>query len=84
MTVPDAAPMTCREFVLLFLADWLGDELPPLRAHACDRHAQTCRDCAEYVRSYREVTRRLSCERLRVRARPVPEELVQAILARAG
>ena len=76
--------MSCREFITLFLPDWLVFALPRRRAHECDLHVLSCRDCAAYARSYRLVTARLQRERLQCNDMPLPEQLVQAILQRAG
>jgi anti-sigma factor RsiW len=77
--------MTCREFIEIFLDDWLDGGLPARRADACDRHAQTCSDCAEYVRRHRQLLKALVVERLAGGAcKDLPPELVRQILGAAG
>jgi anti-sigma factor RsiW len=77
--------MTCREFIEVFLDAWLASELPPRRADACDHHAQTCGDCAAFVRSHRQLLGALRLERLAAsECKALPEDLVRSILATAG
>jgi anti-sigma factor RsiW len=74
--------MTCRE-LNDFVLDYLSSELPvPLR-QAFDRHLDACVNCRMYLATY-EAT--IEVQRLAFRAdpapeAPLPEDLVQAILA---
>lgn len=45
--------MSCREFVELFLIEWLEGDLPVRRTHECQRHLEACEHCSRYVASYR-------------------------------
>ena len=75
--------MTCKD-IAEFLADYLDRSLPWRQRTAFRIHLWLCRDCRRYLDSYRK-TRGLigslkedsgfQCDE------PVPEELVQAILA---
>jgi anti-sigma factor RsiW len=72
--------VSCREFLLLFLDDWLAGELPPRRWRECDRHVERCRACAEYVASYRETVRLVRKSGDGEEPAELSEELVQAIV----
>ena len=71
--------MTCRELID-FLADYLGNELPPDTRSAFEEHLAACPDCVEYLRTYRDTIRlgRAACED--EVAGEAPEELVRAVL----
>ncbi|HEX6813596.1 MAG TPA: hypothetical protein VF384_18400 [Planctomycetota bacterium] len=72
--------VSCREFLDLFLDDWLAGELPARRWRDCDAHLDRCRKCSEYVASYRTTVRLIQAS---ARAEPtgdLPEDLVQEIL----
>ena len=76
--------VTCRVFIE-FLDDYIAGSQPqPVRAEF-EKHIASCRQCADYLRTYRD-TVKLS----RAAFKPdtnapvppeVPEELVQAVLA---
>ena len=75
--------LTCRECVE-FLMDYLDDGLAPDVRVTFERHLTACANCVRYLESYKTTTR--GCKkafevREGDRLPPVPEELVQAILA---
>jgi hypothetical protein len=43
--------MTCQEFTRR-LGDYVDDDLPADARAECGRHADSCRDCTAYLRSY--------------------------------
>jgi len=75
--------MTCRE-LLDFLMSYVDDELPPDVRAEFDRHLAICESCVNYLDSYRAT---VTLEKAAATASdcdalpPLPEELVQAILA---
>lgn len=74
--------MTCNE-VLDFLNDYLDGALPWRQRLAFNLHILLCRHCRRYLASYLEtmrLTRTLENEPSS-QLTPVPEELLQAILA---
>ena len=72
--------VTCRELIEL-IAEYLEGTLDADTRALFERHLANCPSCREYLSSYR-VTMVLANEALEATADDVPEELVQAILAR--
>ena len=72
--------MTCQELTD-FLSDYLDNGLPPEVRAEFEAHLAVCRDCRNYLDSYRK-TIALSQAALRQPVDPdeVPEQLVEAIL----
>jgi anti-sigma factor RsiW len=75
--------LTCRECVE-FLMDYLDDSLSIEVKATFERHLTACANCVRYLESYRTTT--TVCKKAfetgeRDGATPVPEELIQAILA---
>jgi len=75
--------LTCRECVE-FLMDYLDDSLSVEVKATFERHLNACANCVRYLESYRTTT--TVCKKAfetaeRDGATPVPEELIQAILA---
>ena len=73
--------MTCQE-ATEFLLDYLDGNLPGPVAAEFEVHLRKCGWCTEYVASYRKTV--ATCQALASDAdakTPVPEEVVQAILA---
>lgn len=76
-----ARELSCRDFVE-FLNDYLDATLPAPRQEVFERHLQICSDCTHYLDSYRKTMRMTALELTQgVELPPVPEELIQAILA---
>ena len=74
--------MTCQELIE-FLMDYLEGELPAGQTRRFDHHLEGCRECANYLQSYRETVRlgQMVCrEGEDALPAEVPEDLVQAIL----
>ena len=74
--------MTCRE-LNDFVLDFLSGELPAPLRQVFDRHLDACGNCRMYLATYQAT---IKAERLAFGAdpgpeAPLPEELVQAILA---
>lgn len=44
--------MSCREFVELFLIEWVEGDLPVRRIHQCQQHVDACAHCQRYVAGY--------------------------------
>ncbi len=75
--------LTCRELVA-FVMEYLDDVLPAAERTAFEMHLAECRDCAVYLRSYREAVRlgkTFGARDDERAAAEMPEDLVQAILA---
>jgi len=75
--------LTCRECVE-FLMDYLEDSLAGEVRVTFERHLTACANCVRYLESYKATTtlcKKAFEEREGDRLPPVPEELVQAILA---
>jgi anti-sigma factor RsiW len=75
--------MTCQQ-VAEFLADYLDRSLPWQQRAAFRLHLLLCRDCRRYLDSYQKTRGLIGSLRESTspqREGPVPEELVQAILA---
>lgn len=75
--------LTCEQLIA-FLDDYVDDRLPPAQVEVLERHLSRCASCVEYLGSYRETIRMLRTVATAPQVHPedVPEELVQAILAR--
>ena len=75
--------MTCRD-ATEFLDSYVTGELPAAQTRLFDEHLQQCASCRNYLASYR-LTVRLGNSLLAAEDDtndlPIPEELVQAILA---
>lgn len=84
--------MTCREFTE-FLSAYLSGELSAAEAAEFERHLRECRACGNYLDTYKktiEISRAAFNDEVNVTRPasestvpgiPVPERLVQAILA---
>jgi anti-sigma factor RsiW len=74
--------MTCRE-VIEFLMDYLSGDLPKAEHAAFAAHLEICEACVAYLHNYQEAVRvgRACLCAADSPLQPVPEELVQAILA---
>ena len=75
--------LTCKECVE-FLMDYLDDSLSVEVKATFERHLTACANCVRYLESYRTTTN--VCKKAfeageRDGVTPVPEELIQAILA---
>lgn len=75
--------VSCREFLELFLEDWLEGALPARRWRQCDRHLDLCVSCAESAAGYRTTVRILRRFGRTTGSEPLPEELTRGILARS-
>lgn len=74
--------MTCRE-AIEFLMEYLDGELPTEVRAEFDRHLAVCTSCVAYLETYRatvQLEKAAFCEG-ETAMPPLPEELVQAILA---
>lgn len=71
--------MNCRECTD-FLCDYLAGELPEKQRRVFEAHLELCPPCLTYLETYRATCDlgRLACSEP---AEPLPEALVQAILA---
>ena len=75
--------MTCRD-ALEFLADYLDGSLPLGQRLSFALHLFLCRNCRDYLDGYRktiEASRSVLADPAKLHCEPLPEELVQAILA---
>ena len=75
--------MTCRD-ALDFLADYLDGSLPWRQRMSFDVHLCLCRNCRNYLEGYRktiQATREVLSPPANVPCEPLPEEMIQAILA---
>jgi anti-sigma factor RsiW len=74
--------MTCRELTD-FILDYLSDELPARLREAFERHLEACPNCRVYLASYELTVHagKLAFADEGAGERPMPEDLVQAILA---
>ena len=75
--------LTCRECVE-FLMEYLDDTLSGEVRVTFERHLTACANCVRYLESYKATTticKKAFEAREGERLPPVPEELVQAILA---
>lgn len=71
---------SCREFLQLFLDEWLEGSLARRRRLECDRHVAGCRECARYVASYRAMLDMIAVGGAGQDAGELPDDLVQSIL----
>ena len=75
--------LTCKEFDN-FMIDYLEGELPVWQKYMCWLHVKMCRECAYFIKRYRQVVA-LGVEAYDSPDEPipdsVPEELVKAALA---
>jgi anti-sigma factor RsiW len=73
--------LTCQE-VLDYLTEYLDGQLPAGEHARLDEHLAVCPECVAYLRNFQVTLRiaRHACED-DPRLSPIPEELVQAILA---
>jgi anti-sigma factor RsiW len=74
--------MTCKE-VLDFLMSYLDGELTAEQRAEFERHLAICDACRDYIASYKS-TVQLERSTASDKDAPVPEHLVQAILAARG
>ena len=74
--------MNCRECTD-FLVDYHAGELPAEVAEAFERHLAKCGPCVDYVRHYARTiaASKAACRGPEPDVPPLPEALVQAILA---
>ena len=75
--------MTCRDFVDFLLAYQAG-ELSQKEQAVFDQHMVDCPPCEEFLKTYMttlELERDAFCDCKDVKAEPVPDALVNAILA---
>jgi predicted anti-sigma-YlaC factor YlaD len=70
--------MTCDE-VTEFLLDYLAGDLPQAVQITFEAHLAVCRDCRNYLDSYRK-TIAITRQSKGVEAESVPEELVAAVM----
>jgi anti-sigma factor RsiW len=78
--------LTCRE-VLDFLYGYVSSELPSAQIAAFEEHLAVCPPCVNYIDTYRTAMKlaKAAWPAEAMRATPIPDELVKAILAaRAG
>jgi predicted anti-sigma-YlaC factor YlaD len=73
--------MTCRELIE-FLDEFLAGDQPPAVKAAFERHLAVCRECREYLRTYRDTVALSKAAQADATDAPckAPEDLVQAIL----
>ena len=74
--------MNCRECTD-FLIDYLNGDLPPAQTRIFEGHLELCPPCVAYLESYRE-TLKLAQKCCKEETEPLPEAIVQAILAARG
>jgi predicted anti-sigma-YlaC factor YlaD len=78
--------MNCKD-VTEFLSDYLDGELPLRQRLTFKLHLLLCRDCRRYLHSFAttiKLTRSLGVRTADEENSPIPEALVQAILAARG
>lgn len=75
--------VSCREFLELFLGDWLDGVLPVRRRDACGRHVQQCRACAVHAADYLTTVRLLRGLARATGGDELPGHLVAEILRRS-
>ena len=71
--------MTCRD-VIEFLMDYVSGGLTEAERQVFDEHLAICPPCIAYLKSYQDIVR-LGKDACADPATPVPEDVVQAILA---
>ena len=69
--------LTCRQLID-FLDAYLEDQLPPMRLAAFKVHLMLCRDCREYLDTYRR-TIEISKHAMKPED-PVPAEVPQGLI----
>lgn len=77
-----AKELSCRDFTE-FLNEYVDDTLAPDRKHLFERHLEICPDCTNYLSSYRETMKQSALalgSGLGIPAKPVPEDLILAVL----
>ena len=74
--------LTCREFIT-FLLDYETNGLEQGERATFETHLETCPDCVDYLRTYRETVRlsKSAFESDETQIEAAPENLIQAILA---
>jgi anti-sigma factor RsiW len=74
--------ITCRELID-FLHDYVENALPSDQRLIFERHLGICPECVAYLRNYEATVHlgRSACQDQAGGAPPIPEGLVQAILA---
>lgn len=74
--------MKCRECDE-FLVDYVAGELAGDVLATFEHHLSRCRNCRVYLEQYRATIKagKTACEAVRDALGPMPEELIQAILA---
>jgi anti-sigma factor RsiW len=74
--------LTCQE-VLDFLSDYVAGRLSAVEAARMDEHLALCPECIAYLANFKATL--AACQKLREtdlqKLGPLPEDLVQAILA---
>jgi anti-sigma factor RsiW len=75
------APVDCRELIM-FLGEYLANELPADRRAAFEKHLAICNSCVDYLATYEETIRmaRAAATAPEPNVEEMPEELVKAIL----
>ncbi len=64
-------PLTCREVILEYLAEYVEATLSPERVAELERHLEACPPCVAYLNTYQR-TRDLTQDSMRV---AMPEEM---------
>lgn len=80
-----AKELSCQEFTE-FLNEYVDNELAPERRQVFDHHLELCQDCRNYLQSYRATMKQSILalgSKLEVLAKPVPEDLIRAVLQAA-
>ena len=72
--------VTC-ERLIGFLHDYLADELESSQRRAFDRHLELCPSCRAYLETYQTTVELGRAALVEEPAPPLPDDLVQAILA---
>lgn len=74
--------ISCEEFETFIMA-YLDRELPPLKRAIFDMHLKMCKECRDYLAAYQNArsAAKLAMEAEEKELPPVPEDLVDAILA---
>ncbi len=75
--------MNCRDLIE-FLGDYFSRDLPPGQHAEFERHLGLCPPCRHYLEAYEQTIRlgKAACEDESLP--PLPEALIQAILAARG
>lgn len=74
--------ISCKELVDFFLA-WSEGTLPKAVEEEFRKHLVACPPCEDYLKHYEQVAKLgpRMCDEAKKKAEPVPEALIQAILA---